>query len=86
MRIGIDVGGTFTDLVAIDERGVATLAKVPTTPDDPSRGVLEGLARLADMLRYRRPICCARQIVSCTAPPSPPTRCSRARVRAPACW
>ena len=48
MRIGIDVGGTFTDLVAIDDRGVATLAKVPSTPDDPSRGVLDGLARLAD--------------------------------------
>lgn len=50
MRIGIDVGGTFTDLVAIDDHGVATLAKVPSTPDDPSRGVLEGLARLADTL------------------------------------
>jgi len=50
MRIGIDVGGTFTDLVAIDDRGKATLAKVPSTPDDPSRGVLDGLARLADTL------------------------------------
>ncbi len=50
MLIGIDVGGTFTDLVAIDEGGVATLAKVPSTPDDPSRGVLDGLARLADAL------------------------------------
>src|SRR5215468_1452347 len=50
MRIGIDVGGTFTDLVAIDDRGVATLAKVSSTPDDPSRGVLEGLARLAETL------------------------------------
>src|ERR1043166_9568496 len=50
MRIGIDVGGTFTDLVAIDDRGVATLAKVPSTPDDPSRGVLYGLARLAAAL------------------------------------
>jgi N-methylhydantoinase A len=50
MLIGIDVGGTFTDLVAIDDRGVQTLAKVPSTPDDPSRGVLDGLARLADTL------------------------------------
>ena len=50
MRIGIDVGGTFTDLVAIDDRGAATLAKVPSTPDDPSRGVLDGLARLAETL------------------------------------
>ncbi|MBV8752114.1 MAG: hydantoinase/oxoprolinase family protein [Hyphomicrobiales bacterium] len=50
MRIGIDVGGTFTDLVAIDDRGVATLAKVPSTPDDPSRGVIDGLERLAETL------------------------------------
>jgi N-methylhydantoinase A len=50
MRIGIDVGGTFTDLVAIDDRGVATLAKVPSTPDDPSRGVIDGLAQLAETL------------------------------------
>jgi N-methylhydantoinase A len=49
-RIGIDVGGTFTDLVAIDESGAATLAKVPSTPDDPSLGVLEGLAALAAKL------------------------------------
>src|ERR1700747_602625 len=50
MRIGIDVGGTFTDLVAIDGRGAATLAKVPSTPDDPSRGALDGLAQLAETL------------------------------------
>jgi N-methylhydantoinase A len=53
-RIGIDVGGTFTDLVAIDEGGVATLAKVPSTPDDPSLGVLDGLARLAGRLDLER--------------------------------
>jgi len=49
-RIGIDVGGTFTDLVAIDEDGAATLAKVPSTPEDPSVGVLDGLAALAAKL------------------------------------
>src|SRR5215472_5186287 len=42
-RIGIDVGGTFTDLVAVDDIGRATLAKVPSTPEDPSAGVLDGL-------------------------------------------
>src|SRR5204862_3393645 len=46
-RIGIDVGGTFTDHVAIDEGGLTTLAKVPSTPEDPSLGVLEGLSQLA---------------------------------------
>jgi N-methylhydantoinase A len=49
-RIGIDVGGTFTDLVAIDDAGRATLAKVPSTPEDPSEGVLDGLRLLADTL------------------------------------
>jgi N-methylhydantoinase A len=53
-RIGIDVGGTFTDLVAIGDTGGATLAKVPSTPDDPSRGVLEGLAALAATLGHER--------------------------------
>src|SRR3989440_4021106 len=46
-RIGVDVGGTFTDLVAIDEGGLTTLAKVPSPPEDPSLGVLEGLSQLA---------------------------------------
>src|SRR5216683_3629083 len=49
-RIGVDVGGTFTDLVAVDDFGAATLAKVPSTPDDPSVGVLDGLKLLADTL------------------------------------
>ncbi len=49
-RIGIDVGGTFTDLVAVDEAGRATFAKVPSTPADPSLGVVDGLDRLAAAL------------------------------------
>src|SRR5271170_1854131 len=53
-RIGIDVGGTFTDLVAIDAGGAATLGKVPSTPDDPSLGVLDGLAQLARRLGRER--------------------------------
>src|SRR5262249_55244887 len=49
-RIGIDVGGTFTDLVAVDASGRATLAKVASTPEDPSIGVMDGLDRLAEGL------------------------------------
>jgi len=49
-RIGIDVGGTFTDLVAVDDSGKAVLAKVPSTPTDPSIGVLDGLQLLANTL------------------------------------
>lgn len=47
MIIGIDVGGTFTDLVAMDSQGTE-LVKVPSTPDDPGRGVLDALEVLAD--------------------------------------
>src|ERR1700739_4876149 len=49
-RVGIDVGGTFTDLVAVDDFGRATLTKVPSTPEDPSIGVLDGLKLLAENL------------------------------------
>src|SRR5262249_23918962 len=48
--IGIDVGGTFTDLVAIDERGTTVFAKSPSTPHDQSIGVLAGLDELARRL------------------------------------
>ncbi len=46
-RIGIDVGGTFTDLVAVDEQGRVVLAKAASTPSDPSLGVMQGLVSLA---------------------------------------
>jgi N-methylhydantoinase A len=52
-RIGIDVGGTFTDLVALDAAGRVTLAKAPSTPTDPSLGVMDGLERLAEALGVR---------------------------------
>ena len=45
LAIGVDVGGTFTDLVALHE-GELTLLKVPTA-HPPHRGVLQGLERLA---------------------------------------
>jgi N-methylhydantoinase A len=46
-RIGVDVGGTFTDCVLLRPDGTVVLEKTPTTPDDQSAGVLEGLRRLA---------------------------------------
>src|SRR5690349_9940038 len=50
LKIGIDVGGTFTDLVAVDDGGNSTLAKVASTPQDPSIGVMAGLERLGELL------------------------------------
>ena len=42
--VGVDVGGTFTDLVYRDTAtGTLSLRKVPSTPDDPGRAVLDGL-------------------------------------------
>jgi N-methylhydantoinase A len=43
-RIGIDTGGTFTDFIWVDAAGRLRLHKSPSTPDDPSRAVLAGLA------------------------------------------
>jgi N-methylhydantoinase A len=48
-RIGIDVGGTFTDLVLVHD-GTITLDKHPTTPRDQSEGVLGGIRQLADRI------------------------------------
>lgn len=46
-RLGVDVGGTFTDLLLVDETSGATWsAKVPSTPADQSIGVLEGIERV----------------------------------------
>ena len=44
--LGVDTGGTFTDLALAAPDGTLRTAKVPSTPDDPGRAVLEGLGRL----------------------------------------
>ena len=47
VRIGVDVGGTFTDIVCFDEQeGDFRLLKVPSTPDRPSAAVIEGTRRV----------------------------------------
>src|SRR2546428_11044467 len=47
LRIGIDTGGTFTDIVAIDEAtGEIFTTKTPSTPQDPSVGVLDGIRKI----------------------------------------
>ena len=46
-RVGIDVGGTFTDLICVTPEGRVLLDKTATTPEDQSVGVMNGLALLA---------------------------------------
>jgi N-methylhydantoinase A/oxoprolinase/acetone carboxylase beta subunit len=46
-RLGVDVGGTFTDLIYVDdESGQVLVHKLPTTPEDPSRGTVQGIQEL----------------------------------------
>jgi hypothetical protein len=48
-RLGVDVGGTFTDFLLLNEESGETFtAKVPSTPEDSSIGVLNGVARICD--------------------------------------
>jgi N-methylhydantoinase A len=52
--IGVDTGGTFTDIVCRHAGGIAVL-KVPSTPDDPARAVIDGVTELlATLVRGRR--------------------------------
>jgi N-methylhydantoinase A len=46
VRIGVDTGGTFTDFV-FEVGGALKIFKLPSTPDDPSRAITEGLLRVA---------------------------------------
>ena len=72
---GIDVGGTFTDLIVVDDAtGEVRIAKVPTTVDNQAFGVIAALDAAGG--RRRR-----RSTPSCTARRRRPTRCSSARSR-----
>ena len=46
MRLSVDIGGTFTDLVVQNEDERFELFKSPTKPDDPVQGVLDVLAKI----------------------------------------
>ena len=49
-RVGVDIGGTFTDIVFLADDGTVLARKVASTPDDYSRGVLEGVRGGVDEL------------------------------------
>ena len=45
-RIGVDIGGTFTDFIIYDEeKNSVTIDKIPTTPDTPEKAVVEVIKR-----------------------------------------
>ncbi|KWX05268.1 5-oxoprolinase [Carbonactinospora thermoautotrophica] len=51
IRIGVDTGGTFTDVVALDqETGRLVTTKTPSTPADPAEGFLRGVRKILDQL------------------------------------
>jgi N-methylhydantoinase A len=53
-RIGIDVGGTFTDVILIDDaNGTVVTTKVPTTPRDPAEGAVNGVRRILELAAAR---------------------------------
>jgi N-methylhydantoinase A len=54
-RIGVDIGGTFTDCVVADEHGGRTVSKAPTTPGSLQDGVLEAVGMNAEQLGVTRP-------------------------------
>lgn len=49
-RIGVDVGGTFTDFIYVDDEGDIEVYKTSTTPHDPSIGMMEGINAICDKL------------------------------------
>jgi N-methylhydantoinase A len=56
IRIGIDTGGTFTDVVAVDEgTGRILTTKVPSTPADPAEGFLAAIDRIRDLTTGAEP-------------------------------
>jgi len=48
VRIGVDVGGTFTDIVLLTDDGAVRVHKLPSTPDDQSEAFVAGVAAIAD--------------------------------------
>lgn len=52
LRIGVDTGGTFTDFIAVQSPQILSF-KVPSTPDNPARAILTGLARIAETFAMR---------------------------------
>ena len=58
--VGVDIGGTFTDCVIIDDAGQVTTAKSPSTPDDFSRGMINAIGAGAEALAMSMEALCGQ--------------------------
>ena len=52
-RMGVDVGGTFTDFIYVSDEGKIEVYKTSTTPQDPSVGMMEGINAICEKLNIR---------------------------------
>jgi N-methylhydantoinase A len=59
-RIGIDTGGTFTDLILVDPEGRVELFKTPSTPQQPPQAIEKGLSLISERLETTTPELLAR--------------------------
>jgi N-methylhydantoinase A len=53
VRIGVDVGGTFTDITALDDDGTFHIGKIPSTPSDQSQALVEGVGAVLSRSGYQ---------------------------------
>ena len=83
LYVGVDTGGTFTDLVMMDDEGALTTVKAPTTPAELESGVFEGMRLLAEAQGTTLRSCCRRSAGSGTARRRPRMPRSSARARKP---
>ena len=80
--VAVDTGGTFTDLVVMDqETGEIETLKVPSTPADPSRSIIDGVMEM-----FQGSGGLAGSAHSRTGPRWAPTCSSRGRGRRWGCW
>ena len=75
-RLGVDIGGTFTDAVMMDEAtGEIRLVKMSSTPSDPSVGFMDVIERILRESEVPAGI----SATTSTEPPLPPTPLSKAK-------
>ena len=80
--LGVDIGGTFTDIVHLDDDGSVVSTKSSSTPPEFERGFLAAVDKVAGMRGISSESCSAAASSSCTGRPWPPTRsCSCAARR-----